>query len=114
MKRRLIPVLLSVLFALPMASAPVALADRDTDFAAQLHGFGIYGQRDFNAWLAKITCKRLTTGVDADARESAVFLSRNLGRATSTEQVWQFLGAAVPLYCPEHTGALTALAGDHA
>lgn len=114
MKRRLIAGLASALIALPIASAPVALADRDTDFAAQLHSFGIYGQRDFNAWLAKITCKRLTTGVDADARESAVFLSQNLARTTTTEQVWQFLGAGIPLYCPEHTGALTALAGDHA
>ncbi|ANE78181.1 hypothetical protein A7U43_01465 [Mycobacterium adipatum] len=114
MKSRLIAGLVSALVALPIAAAPVASADRDTDFAAQLHGFGIYGQRDFNAWLAKITCKRLTTGVDADARESAVFLSQNLARTTTTEQVWQFLGAGIPLYCPEHTAALTALAGDHA
>jgi hypothetical protein len=103
----------AALIALPIALAPSAAADRDTDFATELHGFGIYGQRDYNAWLMKITCKRLSTGVDADARESAVFLSDNLARTSSTEQVWQFLGAGIPLYCPEHTAALTALAGDH-
>jgi hypothetical protein len=37
-----------------MLAAP-ARADVDTDFANQLHTYGIYGQRDYNAWLAKIT-----------------------------------------------------------
>ena len=104
----------AALIALPIALAPNAVADRDTEFAEQLHTFGIYGQRDFNAWLAKITCKRLTTGVDADATASAQFLARNLARSTSTEQVWQFLGAGIPRYCPEHLGVLTALAGERA
>ncbi|ORA04434.1 hypothetical protein BST17_14225 [Mycolicibacterium bacteremicum] len=105
--------IVAALAVLALAGAAPAHADRDTDFATQLHGFGIYGQRDFNAWLIKITCKRLSTGVDADARRSAEFVSRNLARGTSTEQVWQFMGAGIPMYCPEHTAALTALTGDH-
>jgi hypothetical protein len=53
-----------------MAAAAVALAssahaDVDTDFADELHGYGIYGQRDYNAWLAKITCRRLGSGLDS-------------------------------------------------
>jgi len=39
-----------------------ARADVDTDFANQSHTYGIYGQRDYNAWLAKITCERLDDG----------------------------------------------------
>ena len=113
MKRRVPMRIVAALAALALAGAAPAHADRDTDFAAQLHGFGIYGQRDYNAWLAKITCKRLTTGVDADAGESAVFLSGNLARTSSTEQVWQFLGSGLRLYCPEHLGKLTAMSNDH-
>lgn len=101
----------AMMVALPIMLAPNASADVDTDFSATLQAVGIYGQKDYNAWLAKITCKRLTTGVDADASESAAFLSQNLATETSTEQVWQFLGAAIPLYCPQHFGALTAMAG---
>ncbi|WP_395309010.1 DUF732 domain-containing protein [Mycobacterium sp. AMU20-3851] len=111
MRRLVIAAAAATAMLLPIGTA-TAVADRDTDFARELHGFGIYGQRDFNAWLVKITCKRLTTGVDADAAASAVFLSRNLARTTSTEQVWQFLGAGIPRYCPEHIGALTAMSGD--
>ena len=113
MRRRIITGVVTALIALPMGLAPNAAADRDTDFATELHGYGIYGQRDYNAWLAKITCKRLTTGVDADAAESAVFLSGNLARTASTEQVWQFLGSGLRLYCPEHLGKLTAMSNDH-
>lgn len=87
-----------------------AHADVDTDFANQLHVYGIYGPRDENAWLAKITCKRLTTRVDEDAFASARFLKTNLARTTSTQQVWQFLGAAVDAYCPEQTPTLHAAA----
>ncbi|BBY16957.1 hypothetical protein MLIT_25490 [Mycolicibacterium litorale] len=103
----------SAMIAAPITLAPSALADRDTDFATELHGFGIYGQRDYNAWLAKITCKRLTVGLDADATESAAFLSGNLARTTSAEQVWQFLGSGLRLYCPEHLGKLTAMSSSH-
>jgi len=92
--------------------APGAHADVDTDFANQLHTYGIYGQRDYNAWIGKITCERLATHLDATAFESATFLKGNLARTTSTEQVWQFLAAAVQTYCPEQTPALRA-AADH-
>jgi hypothetical protein len=87
-----------------------AHADVDTDFANQLHGYGIYGQRDYNAWLAKITCKRLGNGVDTSAEKSAEFLSHNLPRGTDTAQTWQFLAAAIDTYCPDLTPMLTAVA----
>jgi hypothetical protein len=34
--------------------AAPAYADPDTDFANQLHSYGIYGPRDTNAWFGKI------------------------------------------------------------
>ena len=49
--------------AVPAAAAAVvtaAPAQADpTSTANQLHSYGIYGQRDYNAWLGKIACKRL-------------------------------------------------------
>ena len=100
-----------VLAAALAASAALILAtpahaDPDIDFANQLHEFGIYGQRDYNAWLGKITCKRLDRGVDGDAYASMNFVSRNLARGTTQEQAAQFLGAAVSTYCPDLAGAL--------
>ena len=50
-----------------IALAAPAHADVDTDFTNQLHAYGIYGQKDYNAWLAKITCERLYKGVDVNA-----------------------------------------------
>jgi Protein of unknown function (DUF732) len=99
----------------PIAAAAVVLAapahaDVDTDFANQLHGYGIYGQKDYNAWLAKITCDRLGSGRDATAEKSAEFLSHNLPRGTTTAQTWQFLGAAIGTYCDDLTPRLTAVA----
>jgi len=61
-----------------LALAWPARADPDTDFANELHGYGIYGQKDYNAWIGKITCKRLYNGVDADAFKSAAFVTANL------------------------------------
>jgi hypothetical protein len=90
-----------------------ARADVDTDFANQLHTDGIYGQRDYNAWLAKITCERLGNGLDNTADKSAQFLSHNLARGTSTAQTRQFLAAAITTYCPAQTPMLTAVAGPH-
>ena len=55
------------------AAAP-AQADIDTDFANELHTYGIYGQKDYNAWIGKLTCKRLDNGLDADAYKSAQFV----------------------------------------
>ena len=100
--------LLSIMTTVVVA-AP-AHADIDTDFANRLHGYGIYGQRDYNAWLAKITCKRLGDGLDNSAEKSAVFLSHNLPRGTDTAQTWQFLAAAIDIYCPEQQPALAAVA----
>jgi Protein of unknown function (DUF732) len=68
--------------------------------------FTFYGQRDYNAWIAKIACKRSYTGVDADAFRSAEFVTANLRRGTTTAQAWQFLGAAVKTYCPDQTPVL--------
>ena len=61
-------VLTAIALAVPaqMLAAP-AHADPDTDFANELHTYGIYGQKDYNAWIGKITCKRLYNGVDQDA-----------------------------------------------
>ena len=72
--------LLSGILAATIALAAPAHADVDTDFANELHTYGIYGQRDYNAWLAKITCERLYKGVDTNAEKSAEFLSHNLPR----------------------------------
>jgi Protein of unknown function (DUF732) len=99
----------------PIAAAAVVLAapahaDVDTDFANELHGYGIYGQKDYNAWLAKITCDRLGSGRDASPEKSAEFLSHNLQRGTTTEQTWEFLATAIGTYCPDLTQRLTATA----
>jgi hypothetical protein len=99
--------LASITAALVLA-AP-AHADVDTDFANQLHVYGIYGPRDYNAWLGKITCNRL--GTDADAYTSAAFLSKNLPRSSTTAQTWQFLAAAISTYCPDQMPVVTSAAG---
>jgi len=89
-----------------LVSPPVTHADPDIDFANQLHGYGIYGPRDYNAWLGKITCKRLGRGVDTDVYESVNFVSTNLARGTSQAQALQFVGAAINTYCPDQIGVL--------
>jgi hypothetical protein len=66
-----------------LAVAPQAHADPDTDYANQLHGYGIYGPKDYNAWIGKNVCTRLYSGVDADAFKSAAFVSASLQRGTS-------------------------------
>jgi len=92
--------------AVAVLLAPAAQADPDIAFADQLHEFGIYGPRDYNAWLGKITCKRLARGVDGDAYASAFFVSRNLDRDSTQSQAWQFVGAAINTYCPDRIGVL--------
>ncbi|WP_018599865.1 DUF732 domain-containing protein [Mycobacterium sp. 155] len=87
--------------AAAIAFAAPAHAEIDTDFANQLHTFGIYGQRDYNAWIAKIACKRLHNGVDHDAYQSAKFVATNLAKDSTTAQAWQFLGTAINFYCPD-------------
>ena len=87
-------------------AAPAQADDYDAPFNAQLHTYGIYGPQDFNAWLAKISCQRMDKGVDTDAYKSARFIQRNLPLGTTQGQAFQFLGAAVDHYCPEHVSAL--------
>ena len=92
--------------AVGLVFAAPAHADVDTDFANELHTYGIYGQRDYNAWIGKIVCRRLRNGVDADAYESAQFIFTNLQKGSTTEQSWQFLGAALRTYCPDQQPVL--------
>jgi Protein of unknown function (DUF732) len=90
-----------VLAAAGLVLAAPAQADVDTDFANELHIYGIYGQKDYNAWIAKITCKRLNNGHDADAQASAQFIHMQLVKDSTTDQAWQFLGATLRNYCPD-------------
>jgi hypothetical protein len=101
---------LTTITAAAVALAAPVHADVDTDFANQLHGYGIYGPRDYNAWLAKITCERLGNSLDTNAEKSAEFLSHNLPRGASTAQTWQFVSAAIDTYCPEQMPMLTSVA----
>jgi hypothetical protein len=103
--------LASITAAAMVVLAAPAHADVDTDFANQLHVYGVYGPRDYNAWLGKISCNRLGNGTDADAYESAAFLSKNLPHGTATAQTWQFLNAAINAYCPDQMPVLTSAAG---
>src|SRR5687767_7739125 len=64
-------VVLATFGAATIGLAAPASADVDTDFANELHTYGIYGQKDYNAWIGKIQCKRLRTGLDANAGEAA-------------------------------------------
>jgi hypothetical protein len=82
-----------------IALAPLAHADVDTDFANELHGYGVYVPKISTP--AKITCDRLGTGRDAGAEKSTEFLSHNLPQGTTTAQSWQFFGAAINTYCPD-------------
>ena len=95
-----------------LAVAWPAHADPDTDFANELHTYGIYGQKDYNAWIGKITCKRLYNGLDQDADKSAKFVFLQLPKGSTTDQAWQFLGSAIDTYCPEQTTVLQRAAGQ--
>ena len=109
-RQKLLPLVAVVTAAVALA-APV-YADADTDFANQLHVYGVYGPRDYNAWLGKITCNRLGNGIDADAYQSAAFVSKNLPPHSTTEQTWQFLNSAITTYCPDQMPVLTSAAGQ--
>ncbi|MDH6194200.1 hypothetical protein M2272_000821 [Mycobacterium frederiksbergense] len=87
--------------AAAIAFAAPAHAEIDTDFANELHTYGIYGPRDYNAWIAKIACKRLYNGVDKNAQDSVKFVAKQLDRASTQAQAWQFLGTAINYYCPD-------------
>jgi hypothetical protein len=101
MKRILFGMAAAVLTAAAVGTAAPAVADPDTDFANELHTYGIYGQKDYNAWIGKIMCKRLYTGVDPDVFATARFIQMNLEKGTTTEQTYQFIGAGLKTYCPE-------------
>ena len=102
----------SVAVAAPILAGAIALAapaqadDYDAPFNAQLHSYGIFGPQDYNAWLGKVSCERITRGVDGDAYKSANFIQHNLPRGTSEGQAFQFLGAAIDHYCPDQVGFL--------
>jgi hypothetical protein len=101
--------LFAVVAAAVALAAPVH-ADPDVDFANELHTYGIYGQKDYNAWIGKITCQRLNNGLDQDADKSAKFVFLQLQKGSTTEQAWQFLGAALRTYCPDKMPVLEAAA----
>src|SRR3954454_18924419 len=110
-KRLASTVLAAMALAMPtLAVAAPAHADPDTDFANELHTYGIYGQKDYNAWIGKIACKRLYNAVDQDADKSAKFVFVQLPKGSTTEQAWQFLAAALRTYCPDKLPVLEAAA----
>jgi hypothetical protein len=104
---------LAAIGAMAVALAAPAHADVHTDFANQLHTFGIYGPRDYTAWLGKIVCERLSKGVDANADKSVGFVYANLPQHTTTAQAWQFLGAAIGAYCPDQMPVWQSAAAEH-
>jgi hypothetical protein len=109
---------MSLAVGVAIAASAIAFAasaqadDWDYPFNAQLHAYGIYGPQDYNAWLAKISCERITRGVDGDAYKSANFIQHNLPRGTTEGQAFQFLGAAIDHYCPDRVGFIQS-AGAH-
>ena len=107
--KRTASVVIAAVWAALVVAAP-ASADPDTDFANELHTYGIYGQKDYNAWIGKITCKRLDNGLDQDADKSAKFVFTQLAKGSTTAQAWQFLAAALRTYCPDKLPILHAAA----
>jgi Protein of unknown function (DUF732) len=104
-------ILTTIAVAAGIVLAAPANADPDTDFSNELHVYGIYGPKDYNAWIGKITCKRLRTGLDANASEAAVFLHKNLDKDTTEQQTYQFLNASINYYCEDQRGVMTSIAG---
>jgi hypothetical protein len=99
--------LTAIAVAVPMlAIATPAHADPDTDFQNELHIYGIYGEKDYNAWIGKIACKRLYNNLDKDANASAQFVLNQLHKDSTTAQAYQFLGAAMKTYCPDKLSVL--------
>jgi Protein of unknown function (DUF732) len=101
-----LPTVVAAAAAAIALAAPAQADDYDAPFNAQLHTYGIYSPQDFTAWLGKITCERVTRGVDGDAHKSATFIQRNLPLGTTQGQSLQFLGAAIDHYCPDQVGFL--------
>ena len=112
-KRLASTALAAIALAVPsLAVAAPAHADPDTDFYNELHIYGIYGEKDYNAWIGKIACKRLYNNLDRDANASARFVLNQLQKDSTTEQAYQFLGAAIKTYCPDKLSVLTPAAGQ--
>lgn len=115
MKRISPAVVASFGLALAMMSATSAGADPDTDFAHELQSYGIYGPRDYNAWLGKIVCERSIAGLDGDAEASVRFIGpnihKNLQRGPDDVQAWRFLGASINTYCPGQRHIYESAAG---
>ena len=111
--RRVVLATLTIGAMVALAAPAYADADVDTNFADQLHSYNIYGPRDYNAWLAKISCERLGSGRDSDAEKSARFLAANLPHGTTTAQTWQFLATAVGTYCPDLMPSVTSHAASN-
>jgi hypothetical protein len=107
-------VILATLGAAAIIFAAPANADVDSDFANELHSYGIYGPKDFNAWIGKIACKRFRTGLDADAYESAAFLKLNLNKDSTAQNIYDFMGASIRTYCPDQQFKLDSLVGQSA
>ena len=107
MKRTLIGI--AAVAAAMMTAAPAA-ADPDTNFANELHTYGIYGQKDYNAWIGKIMCKRVYTNVDKDVFATAIFVRNQLPKGATTEQSYQFVAAGLRTYCPEKLSILDQVA----
>jgi hypothetical protein len=104
---------LTVLTAAVVALAVPVHADPDAGFSDQLHASGIYGPRDYHAWLGKIVCERLRDDVDTSADKSAHFVLINLPRGSTTAQSYQFLAAAIGTNCPAQVPVLTTAAARH-
>ncbi len=103
-------ILTGVFGAFAVAAPAVAHADPDTDFANALHAHGIYGQKDYNAWIGKIACERVDRGVDKNAYDSAKFILMQLQKDSTTEQAWQFMALAFQTYCPDKQALLVQVA----
>src|SRR5258705_11959985 len=75
--------------------AAPAHADPDVDFANELHTYGIYGQKDYNAWIGKIICQRLYNGLEQDAGKSAKFVFKKLPNVITPVLAMKFSTAVV-------------------
>ncbi|ORA78773.1 DUF732 domain-containing protein [Mycobacterium malmoense] len=106
MKRTKLATSVAVAAAAIALAAPAQADDYDYPFKQTVNGFGVYGPQDQLAWLGKISCERIGRGVDGDAYKSANFVQRNLPLGTTQGQAFQFLGAAIDHYCPDHVGFL--------
>ncbi|ORB28561.1 DUF732 domain-containing protein [Mycolicibacterium parafortuitum] len=111
MRRLMVGVAAAAVTLGALGTAAPAAADPDTAFANELNTYGIYGQKDYNAWIGKIACKRLRTNVDPDVFASAKFVHDQLQTDSSTDQAYKFLAAALRTYCPDRLPILDQAAG---